>query len=78
MPDAIAEAGEKERVDVVFFDFITPDIISALNVLDTGREGEQEEGGGGRRRYGLDDVERYVEGISANTLMETYAKREWQ
>jgi hypothetical protein len=60
--------GEEETVDVVFFDFITPDIISALNVLD------RQSG----RRYGLGDVEKYVEGISANTLMETYAKRAWQ
>ncbi|GAA6039301.1 hypothetical protein JCM8097_003252 [Rhodosporidiobolus ruineniae] len=60
---------EEEKVDVVFFDFITPDILSALNVL----------GGKKGRRYGVGDVEQYIpsEELTANTLMEAYAKRAW-
>ncbi|GAA5919884.1 hypothetical protein JCM5296_004607, partial [Sporobolomyces johnsonii] len=58
---------EVNKVDVVFFDFIQPDILGALNVLD------RETG----RRYSAEDVERYVDGVSANTLLEQYARREW-
>ncbi|BGP00521.1 hypothetical protein JCM10021v2_004209 [Rhodotorula toruloides] len=60
---------EDERVDVVFFDFITPDVLGALNVL----------GGAGKggRKYGARDVEVYMRNLTANTLMEEYAKREW-
>ncbi|GAA5873619.1 hypothetical protein JCM3774_004993 [Rhodotorula dairenensis] len=60
-------------VDVVFFDFIKPDILSALNVLGAGSK---------RQRHGAawteEDVEVYIEGTTANTLMEEYAKRYWQ
>ncbi|GAA5864272.1 hypothetical protein JCM8547_001314 [Rhodosporidiobolus lusitaniae] len=66
-PTFVATALQKEEevVDVVFFDFITPDVLGALRVLD--KSG---------RKYEVGDVRRYVD-ISANTLMETYAKRAW-
>lgn len=57
--------GEEEKVDVVFFDFIKIDILSALNRLQSDRI------------YGIRNIGLFVEGLSANTLMETYAKREW-
>ncbi|GAA6007091.1 hypothetical protein JCM10207_001503 [Rhodosporidiobolus poonsookiae] len=66
LPDA--GSAEEEKVDVVFFDFITPDVLGALNVLDKSSG----------RKYGAKDVERYVEWVTANTLMEEYAKRAWQ
>ncbi|BGP26851.1 5'-Nucleotidase/apyrase family protein [Rhodotorula toruloides] len=60
---------EEDKVDVVFFDFITPDVLNALNVL----------GGAGKggKRYESKDVEVYMRNLTANTLMEEYAKREW-
>ncbi|BGP19123.1 hypothetical protein JCM10213_005636 [Rhodosporidiobolus nylandii] len=61
---------EQETVDVVFFDFIQPDILSALNVLSASNSSA--------KHYTPADVERYVDWVSANTLMEEYAKREWQ
>ncbi|GAA5891579.1 hypothetical protein JCM6882_004515 [Rhodosporidiobolus microsporus] len=64
--DGEASEEEEETVDVVFFDFITPDILSALNVL-----------GGKGKKYGAEDVRKYLEDVGANTLMETYARREW-
>ncbi|GAA5984914.1 hypothetical protein JCM10908_002448 [Rhodotorula pacifica] len=57
---------QDQRVDVVFFDFIKPDILSALNVLS-----------GGAARWTEEDVKVYIEGMTANTLMEEYAKRYW-
>lgn len=73
-----ASAGKKEdRVDVVFLDFIKPDILSALNVLSAAEHGEHA-GGGGGGPWTEEDVEVYLEGITANTLMEEYAKRYWQ
>ncbi|GAA5849619.1 hypothetical protein JCM5353_004409 [Sporobolomyces roseus] len=59
---------EEEAVDVVFFDFIQPDILSALNYLDEGKSG---------KTWGAEDVEVYVEDLTANTLLETWAKRAW-
>lgn len=57
---------DEERLDVVFFDFIQPDILAALNYLQDERE------------YSMDDVRLYIEtGLSANTLMQEYATREW-
>ncbi|KWU42710.1 hypothetical protein RHOSPDRAFT_20722, partial [Rhodotorula sp. JG-1b] len=75
-----SSAGKKEDcVDVVFLDFIKPDILSALNVLSAGRRGEQGGGGGGGGGpWTEEDVEVYLKGITANTLMEEYAKRYWQ
>ncbi|GAA5931408.1 hypothetical protein JCM1841_001659, partial [Sporobolomyces salmonicolor] len=67
LPPPRAAAAASSKVDVVFFDFIQPDILSALNVLD------RETG----RRYSAEDVERYVDGVSANTLLEQYARSEW-
>lgn len=60
------EGDEATLVDVVFFDFIMPDIVSALNVLQS------------EKVYGSKDVELFVEGITANTLMQEYAAREWR
>ncbi|GAA5938144.1 hypothetical protein JCM3775_005356 [Rhodotorula graminis] len=70
---AAAAAQEEESwtepgVDVVFFDFIAIDVVRGLNAL-----GGKEDGG----RYRLDEIERYVEWVSANTLLEEYAKRAW-
>jgi len=59
---------EEEAVDVVFFDFIQPDILSALNYLDDGKSG---------KTWGVEDVEKYVENLTANTLLETWAKKAW-
>ncbi|GAA5973141.1 hypothetical protein JCM11641_006289 [Rhodosporidiobolus odoratus] len=64
-----ADAEDEETVDVVFFDFIQPDIVWALNTLSVReRRGE---------RWNAGDVEKYVEWVSANSLFEVYAKREW-
>ncbi|GJN93528.1 hypothetical protein Rhopal_006585-T1 [Rhodotorula paludigena] len=62
--------GEDETVDVVFFDFIAIDVVRGLNAL-----GGKEDGG----RYALEEVQTYIdpEELTANTLMETYAKRAW-
>ncbi|GAA5903580.1 hypothetical protein JCM8208_003630 [Rhodotorula glutinis] len=64
------EGGQQagEGVDVVFFDFIAIDVVRGLNAL-----GGKQDGG----RYSLDEVERYVEWVSANTLLEEYARRAW-
>lgn len=59
----------EEKIDVVFFDFITPDVLGALNVLGAA--------GKGGKKYGARDVEVYMRNLTANTLMEEYAKREW-
>lgn len=79
---------EEDRVDVVFLDFIQPDVLAALNVLSgTAREGTMTEGEEDpfssrqkkeKRRWTEKDVEVYLEGITANTLMEAYARRYWQ
>jgi hypothetical protein len=55
----------EEKLDVVFFDFIQPDILSALNTLQDARE------------YGPADVKLYVDYLSANTLMQEYAVQKW-
>lgn len=55
----------EEVLDVVFFDFIQPDILSALNTLQDVRE------------YTPADVQLYVDSLSANTLMQEYALRKW-
>ena len=52
-------------VDVVFFDFIRPDIVAALNALQT------------ERIYGREDVAVFVDSLTANTVMQEYASREW-
>ncbi|SGY14721.1 BQ5605_C057g12683 [Microbotryum silenes-dioicae] len=54
-----------DRIDVVFFDFIQPDILGALNTLQNERE------------YASSDVKLFVEDLTANTLMQEYARREW-
>lgn len=54
-----------KRVDVVFFDFIAPDVLAALNALQS------------TRTYTTEDVHVYVDHVSANTLMETYASKYW-
>ncbi|SCZ87711.1 BZ3500_MvSof-1268-A1-R1_Chr2-2g05177 [Microbotryum saponariae] len=54
-----------DLIDVVFFDFIQPDILGALNTLQNERE------------YASSDVKLFVEDLTANTLMQEYAKREW-
>ena len=74
-PPLASSAGQEEnRVDVVFLDFIKPDILSALNVLSAAERGPEHAGG----PWTEEDVEVYLEGITANTLMEEYAKRYWQ
>lgn len=83
-PSSTSSAGNEEEdcVDVVFLDFIKPDILSALNVLSAAAAAKHGEraaaaaGGGGP--WTEEDVEVYLEGITANTLMEEYAKRYWQ
>lgn len=66
------EEGQQEKVDIVFFDFIQPDILGALNVL-AAREGR------GTKKWEKGDVGVYVkeEELTANTLMQVYAGREW-
>lgn len=63
------EREDEHGVDVVFFDFIAIDVVRGLNAL-----GGKKDGG----RYSLDEVERYVEWVSANTLLEEWAKRAWR
>ncbi|GAA5903379.1 Smn1p [Sporobolomyces salmoneus] len=60
---------KEEVVDVVFFDFIQPDIVSALNWLNQ----DDEKG----RKWSVEDVGKYMEELTANTLLETWAKRAW-
>lgn len=76
------DEGRDDRIDVVFFDFIKPDILSALNVLSASMSLGAKEGSGPGRREQMtwteDDVDVYIEGMTANTLMEEYAKRYWQ
>ncbi|KAI5475343.1 5'-Nucleotidase/apyrase family protein [Pseudohyphozyma bogoriensis] len=57
--------GEEEKVDVVFFDFIQPDIIAALNHLQKEKE------------FSAKDVGLYISTLSANTLMQEYAMKAW-
>ena len=62
------EEGEEEaggEVDVVFFDFIQPDVLAALNHLQSGRV------------FSDKDVGLFVTGLSANTIMQEYALRAW-
>ncbi|KAL8280258.1 hypothetical protein RQP46_007372 [Phenoliferia psychrophenolica] len=56
---------DDDTVDVVFFDFIQPDILSALNHLQH------------ERTWSEKDVGLYVTGLSANTIMQEYATRAW-
>ena len=84
-PSSTSSAGNEEEdcVDVVFLDFIKPDILSALNVLSAAAAAKHGEraaaaAGGGGGPWTEEDVEVYLEGITANTLMEEYAKRYWQ
>ncbi|KAM0786669.1 hypothetical protein ACM66B_002117 [Microbotryomycetes sp. NB124-2] len=56
---------DEQLVDVVFFDFIKPDILNALNYLQKDKV------------YREEDVQLYMEELTANTLMQEYAKREW-
>lgn len=56
----------EEVIDVVFFDFIQIDIISALNHLQRVKV------------YSEKDVGLYITTLTANTLMQTYAEREWK
>lgn len=63
--EAEEEEEEEEKIDIVFFDFIQPDILSALNTLQK------------RRTFTERDVGVFVEQLTANTLMQTYAQREW-
>ncbi|GAA5876516.1 hypothetical protein JCM16303_003565 [Sporobolomyces ruberrimus] len=65
------EKGPEKFVDVVFFDFIQPDIISALNWLDQDTPKDR------RRDWRVEDVEKYMEDLTANTLLETWAKKAW-
>ncbi|GAA5953147.1 hypothetical protein JCM3765_007425 [Sporobolomyces pararoseus] len=62
---------EQAKVDVVFFDFIQIDIISALNWLDQDTPEKD------RKKWAVEDVEKYMEDLTANTLLETWAKRAW-
>ncbi|GAA6063865.1 hypothetical protein JCM10212_003556 [Sporobolomyces blumeae] len=71
---------EETRVDVVFFDFIQPDILSALNFLDQPIDDSRQE----RRRrprehkeWSEQDVRLYLDDLTANTLLETWAKKAW-
>ncbi|KAK4049583.1 hypothetical protein OIV83_004081 [Microbotryomycetes sp. JL201] len=57
--------GDEQLVDVVFFDFIKPDIINALNYLQA------------EKVYDERDIDVYLTELTANTLMQEYAKREW-
>jgi hypothetical protein len=66
---SLPSSKEEKFVDVVFFDFIQPDIISALNWLDQ----DNKDG----KKWGVEDVELYLEDLTANTLLETWAKRAW-
>ncbi|KAM0749330.1 hypothetical protein T439DRAFT_290562 [Meredithblackwellia eburnea MCA 4105] len=65
------ELDEEEEIDIIFFDFIQPDILGALNHL----EGERK--GGPSRRFTDKDVGLYMETLTANTLMQEFASRKW-
>ena len=66
---------QEDKVDVVFFDFIQIDILSALNTLSSADEAK----GSMRKVWSKEDVGTYVpvENLTANTLMQEYARREW-
>ncbi|POY76504.1 calcineurin family phosphoesterase [Rhodotorula taiwanensis] len=68
------EEDDDDRVDVVFFDFIKLDILSALNALDLASTSASTR----QKRWSEEDVRVYLEGMTANTLMEQYARRYWQ
>ncbi|KAK4701247.1 hypothetical protein P7C70_g4988, partial [Phenoliferia sp. Uapishka_3] len=57
--------GPEEKVDIVFFDFIQPDVLAALNYVQ------------GEKTFGKEDVGLYLEGLTANTVMQEYAERAW-
>lgn len=61
----LPDGGDDERVDIVFFDFIQPDILSALNTLQRDKT------------FSPKDVGLYITEFTANTLMQTYAASEW-
>ena len=71
-------------VDVVFFDFIKPDILSALNWLSQpssqGQDGSSPSIDSQERKekWGDEDVGKYMDDLTANTLLETWAKRAWK
>ena len=50
---------------MAFFDFIEPDVLSALNVLQDDRV------------FTSKDVGLFVTNLTANTLMQEYALRKW-
>ncbi|ORY78038.1 Metallo-dependent phosphatase-like protein [Leucosporidium creatinivorum] len=56
---------EEDKIDIVFFDFIQPDILSALNALQK------------TKTFTEGDVSLFVGSLTANTLMQSYAEREW-
>jgi hypothetical protein len=56
---------EEEVVDVVFFDFLIPDLVGAMNSLQKGRE------------YSSADVRVYLDELKANNLVAEYAKLRW-
>lgn len=68
------EEDDDDRVDVVFFDFIKLDILSALNALALASTSASTR----QKRWSEEDVRVYLEGMTANTLMEQYARRYWQ
>lgn len=61
----LPEGEEEDLVDVAFFDFIEPDVLSALNVLQDDRV------------FTSKDVGLFVTNLTANTLMQEYALRKW-
>ncbi len=59
------EETEEEGVDVVFFDFLIPDLVGAMNALQSARV------------YSSGDVRVYLEQLKANNLVAEYAKLKW-
>ena len=56
---------EEETVDIVFFDFLIPDLVGAVNALQSGRV------------YSPADVRVYLDGLKANNLVAEYARLRW-
>jgi len=59
------EGEGKDAVDVVFFDFLIPDLVSAMNAVQSARV------------YSSGDVRVYLQDLKANNLVAEYAKRRW-
>lgn len=61
------EEGEEEEgvVDVVFFDFLIPDLVGAMNAVQSGKV------------YSSGDVRVYLKDLKANNLVAEYAKLRW-